>query len=42
MRWIFGPDPFGDGLGDLHQTIFENKKDHNPLKKPSEKYSLIT
>lgn len=38
----FGPDPFGDGLGDLPQTVFEKEKDYNPLKKPSEKYTLRT
>lgn len=36
----FGPDPFGDGLGDLPQTVVEGVKDYNPLKKPSEKYTL--
>ncbi|MDD2639122.1 MAG: NosD domain-containing protein [Methanothrix sp.] len=38
----FGPDPFGDGLGDLPQTVVENVKDYNPLKKPSEKYTMHT
>ncbi|MGC9515508.1 right-handed parallel beta-helix repeat-containing protein [Methanocrinis sp.] len=36
----FGPDPFGDGLGDLPQAVSDTEKDHNPLKKPSEKYTL--
>jgi parallel beta-helix repeat protein len=36
----FGPDPFGDGLGDLPQTVVGKEKDYNPLKKPSEKYTL--
>jgi parallel beta-helix repeat protein len=36
----FGPDPFGDGLGDLPQTVVDKEKDYNPLKKPSEKYTL--
>jgi nitrous oxidase accessory protein len=38
----FGPDPFGDGLGDLPQTVMDKEKDYNPLKKPSEKYTLRT
>jgi parallel beta-helix repeat protein len=36
----FGPDPFGDGLGDLPQTVMDKEKDYNPLKKSSEKYTL--
>lgn len=36
----FGPDPFGDGLGDRPQTVMDDEKDYNPLKNPSEKYTL--
>jgi nitrous oxidase accessory protein len=36
----FGPDPFGDGLGDLPQTVSERETDQNPLKKPSAEYTL--
>lgn len=36
----FGPDPFGDGLGDMPQTVSEREMDQNPLKKPSTHYTL--
>jgi len=36
----FGPDPFGDGLGDLPQKVSEREMDHNPLKKTSVEYTL--
>jgi parallel beta-helix repeat protein len=36
----FGPDPFGDGLGDLPQVVSEGEMDQNPLKKSSTEYTL--
>ena len=36
----FGPDPFGDGLVDRPHAVSGRERDYNPLKKPSENYTL--
>lgn len=36
----FGPDPFGDGLGDIPHIVMGTEMDHSPLMKPSEWYAL--
>jgi parallel beta-helix repeat protein len=36
----FGPDPFGDGLGDIPHTVSGQERDYNPLRRTSEMYTL--
>ena len=36
----FGPDPFGDGIGDLTHIVMGTERDYSPLMKPSEMYTL--